>query len=230
MTTSPNHASYDPLTEHLITEARDVGRDIRRLVGDQVRFLTLGFTVVGAIAAFIARASATSQGAPGQSATIQSPDETLIARMLLPLAVGGVVAYALLLGAEIMALGGYKRRIEEVVNDRVDAPLMQWESVIAPRVTARPIARTLFYGAIGALLIAFLADGISVLTLTGDGSRELHVVSWAAVASYIYGTALLTVALLNVLRAAPKAYALASLRPFPSLPKERASRARWWWL
>ena len=104
------------VTALLVDEAQRAGDKISDLVLVDERMLATGVTLLGAAA----------------SVAIGSGKTYLL--MGLPFALATLLCFVEFLHTNLMALGGYKAVLEEAIAERVGAPVIAWETGIAPTI------------------------------------------------------------------------------------------------
>jgi hypothetical protein len=106
--------SYERVTEWLVTECRDLGTRIAELN-------TSGERLLGPTTALLALAA---------SVAISGGRAYLL--MGLPFVLSVIITYLQYLYSDLMAMGGYKRALEEEIERRIGFPVIQWESRVVP--------------------------------------------------------------------------------------------------
>lgn len=115
-TISKESVNHMAVTEQLVQEARDVGRQIGSLMLADERMLATGVGLLGT-----ASLLAIANGKP----------QTLTA---LPFALSLLFCFVEYQHSNVLALGGYKSVLEEAIALRLGAPVPAWESAIAPHL------------------------------------------------------------------------------------------------
>ena len=116
---SPPTASDEPITEWLVSECRDLGTRIAELNTSCERLL-------GPTTALLALAA---------SVAISGGRAYLL--MGLPFVLSIIITYLQYLNSDLMAMGGYKRALEEEIERRTGFPIIQWESRVVPSGSSR---------------------------------------------------------------------------------------------
>jgi hypothetical protein len=117
---SPSTASDERVTEWLVSECRDLGTRIAELN-------TSGERLAGPTIALLALAA---------SVAISGGRAYLL--MGLPFVLSVIITYLQYLYSDLMAMGGYKRALEEEIERRTGFPVIQWESHVVPSRFSRP--------------------------------------------------------------------------------------------
>jgi hypothetical protein len=107
-------ASGERVTEWLVSECRDLGTRIAELN-------TIGERLLGTTTALLALAA---------SVAISGGRAYLL--MSLPFVLSVIITYMQYLHSDLMAMGGYKRALEEELERRTGFPIIQWESRVVP--------------------------------------------------------------------------------------------------
>lgn len=177
----------------LLREAESVSEGTRALFLSTERVVALGFSIA-ALAATIG--------------LVQDRREILMAA---PFALLGALAYGVHLWSEMIFMGGYRRYLEEGINQILGTPTIVWESQIVPSLRRGPTA--------DGLLLAW----VSVGGVIGSGGLGLHAawVSFGLVGLLVAGAlllttfALFTVAALRIAKASDVAYKIAKAAESP---------------
>jgi hypothetical protein len=101
-----------------------MGVAIRERTSHLARIATIGITVVGGSLVLGA----------------QNGDLQPLVIVFLPFSLGWAYLYSLLMIHEINAMGGYRRHLEERLNQLVGQVTVAWESQVAPRTVHRSVA------------------------------------------------------------------------------------------
>jgi hypothetical protein len=152
--------------EVLIKECEIVGKRLSDLVLMSEKIVALGFTII----------------AVGMSLGIKEKIYEIL--LVMPVAAFGVLSYGILVGSEIMSLGGYKRYLEEKINITFRENILLWESFIAKQ--RHRSFEVNFLNIIYALFLLFVI-GISLSTTLQYYTKSTFVFMLAVILTLTFG-------------------------------------------
>lgn len=120
---------------------------------------------------------ATTIGVAG--ATIAYDKQIYLIVVLLPLFEFGVAFYAIHIGCEVMALGGYRRWLEEELNYAYREQLFVWETkVAAARHTSAPLWVLRIFYAVGLLVFSAVSIATMYTYTKPQGAEPALLPEW----------------------------------------------------
>lgn len=176
-------------------ECDSIGQAVRNFILGEERIIALGLTIMGAALAYGLK---------------EKINEILL---ILPIAVFGVMIYGSRLFHELMSMAGYKKYLEEKINNKVGENILFWELFISKEMHGSFPNKVLYI-----IYVIFLA--LTVYISLGTASKYYSKnIFWGMVIVISFLTIGLIISFIKMNRAFEKIYTLSKRESEKKVPE-----------